>query len=100
MNNEIKYLIEIYKKKRASSVEKTGVRIGKIAERLNFQDKTSFDKNRQRAELLKRNSVFLEELRGIKKRLSENFFELFEYEQMELYPSDPWLALENPNLFL
>jgi hypothetical protein len=51
-----------------------------IAKILNIQNKISFGKDRQRAELLKQNAVFLNELERIKNRLGKSFFKLFDLE--------------------
>ncbi|MCG7851562.1 MAG: hypothetical protein MIO92_03480 [Methanosarcinaceae archaeon] len=49
-----------------------------IAEALNLRDKIDFGKDRQRAEMLKQNSIFLKELSRIKEELGEGFFRLIE----------------------
>ena len=48
------------------------------------EGKKDYDKASQRAELLKQNKVFQDELRGIKKRLGKEFFELMNVDVKEL----------------
>jgi hypothetical protein len=78
MKPEIEKLVETYRKN--------------IAEAPNAQDKPDFGKNRQRAEILKQNEIFLKELSGIKNRLGEKYFKLREEEIAED-------ALESPGRF-
>jgi len=94
MKPEIEELIETY-----GNIEKYRQRIADMAKRtsipsiaeyiteaLNLSAKINFGKNRQRAELLKQNELFLEELSGIKNRLGETFFRLKHEEIDELGP--------------
>jgi len=96
MKQEILDLIDIYEneeiyRQRISDAAHKEL-IPDIAEALNLQSKISFGKNRQRAELLKLNEIFLKELSGIINRLGEKFFKLNEEEF-------PALALESPETF-
>jgi len=58
------------------------------------ESKKDYDKNAQRAELLKRNKTFLNELEGIKKRLGNKFFELKKVDIKKL------TKISNDNLLL
>jgi hypothetical protein len=82
MKQEILDLIDIYENepKYQDRISDTGQKqpIPDMAEALNLQDKINFGKNRQRAELLKLNEVFLKELSGIKNRLGEEFLKFIE----------------------
>jgi hypothetical protein len=84
MKPEIEELIELYKNREEDQarmdVAAKAQAIPELAEFLNVQNKITFDRRRQRAELLKLNERFLEELSGIKNRLGEKFFKLLEEE--------------------
>jgi hypothetical protein len=90
MKPEIEDLIEIYENKEkcrqriVDAAKRTP--IPDLAEALDVQDKINFGKNRQRAEMLKQNEVFLKELSGIKDRLGERFFRLWEEKMPSLAP--------------
>jgi hypothetical protein len=82
VKQEILDLIDIYenKEKYLLCIDAAAKKepIPDIAEALNLQSKIDFGKNRQRAELLKLNEVFLKELLGIKSRLGEKFLKFVE----------------------
>ena len=79
MNPEIEDLVKIYRNpEEYQQCIADAVKSNHIAEALNLQDKRDFKKNRQRAELLKQNEIFLKELSAIKNRLGEKFLKLME----------------------
>ena len=82
MNKDIEDLIEVYAHKddyqERIAAAATKMPFPDIAEALNLKDKINFGKDRQRAEMLKQNDVFLKELTSIKERLGEKFFKMLE----------------------
>jgi len=95
MKPEIKNLVEIYgnrekyrqritdlskKKYQQPRTDLYKDRLSDFLEKHEIESKIDFGKNRQRAELLKQNGSFLNELSGIKNRLGEKFFKLMEEE--------------------
>ena len=95
MKQEILDLIDIYEHEeiyQQQIAEAKKERIPNIPKILELHGKINFDKNRQRAELLKLNDIFLNELKGIKNRLGKKFFET----RMEEIPE---AAQESPRSF-
>jgi len=72
----------------------------KILKRIK-ESKKDYDKASQKAELLKKNKVFQDELRGIKKRLGKKFFELGNLDIKELtriFENNVLLTLDYPKI--
>lgn len=87
MKQEIEDLIEIYGNRKKYQQRITDLsrindpsmdKLSTLLEKHKIKDKIDFGKNRQRAEMLKQNELFLKELSGIKNRLGEKFFRLME----------------------